>query len=67
VPPSTQTNITCRVYFIDKQTLSPCLALIYIQKKQLCLRKTNENRLVYKLYGLTTEEIMMVEEFNEGR
>ena len=56
-----------RILFIDGLILSPDLALIYIQKKQLCLRKINESWLVYKLYDLTPEEIKIVEEFNERK
>ena len=45
--------------FIGGLSLSPDLALIYIQKKQLCLRKTNENQLVYKLYDLTPKRLKL--------
>jgi len=37
----------------------------YIQKKQLCFKKTFENhQLVYKLYNLIPDEMKIVEEFN---
>jgi len=51
--------------FIGSLTVSPDLALIYIQKKQLCLKKNQIDQLVYKLYDLTLEEIEIVEGFNE--
>ena len=43
------------ISFIDGLILSPSLALVYIQKKQLCLKKTKENRHVtqYSQFGIT--------------
>ena len=51
-PDGTRGNVAAGDCFMGGLILSPCLALVYIQKKQLCFKTTKENRSIYKLLDL---------------